>query len=405
MIIMQGMTDKFNEAHPDITLNWVTLEENILRERVTTDIATSGGQYDVVTIGNYEVPIWAAQGWLTPLDDLPDDYNVDDLLPAIRGGLTRTRTRSTPCRSTANRRSPCIAPTCLEKAGMEMPESPTWAFIGEAARAMTDRDAEINGICLRGKAGWGENMAFITALANSYGARWFDADWKPQLDSPEWKEAFNFYVDVMKDAGPAGRLVERLQREPDAVPAGQVRHVDGRQRRGGLRDRPGFDHRRQRRFRAVPDQGGRRQPRQLAVVVEPRDPGAARRTPTPPRPSSSWATSQDYADARRRQAGLGLGASGHPHLALREPDYQEVAPVRRASRSTAMQAADITNPSVQEVPYTGGQFVAIPEWQSIGTTVGQIFSAAVAGQILGRRRAGAGPVDRDPEMTRAGYIK
>ena len=87
MIRMQGLTCEFNEAHPDITVNWVTLEENILRERVTTDIATGGGQYDILTIGNYEVPIWGKQGWLVPLE-FDAAYDVDDLLPAIRGGLT-----------------------------------------------------------------------------------------------------------------------------------------------------------------------------------------------------------------------------------------------------------------------------------------------------------------------------
>ena len=57
MVRMQKLTDDFTKANPDITLNWVTLEENVLRERVTTDIATKGGQYDVMTIGTYEVPI------------------------------------------------------------------------------------------------------------------------------------------------------------------------------------------------------------------------------------------------------------------------------------------------------------------------------------------------------------
>ena len=86
MVRMQGLTADFTAANPDIELQWVTLEENILRERVTTDIATKGGQFDVMTIGTYEVPIWAKQGWLLPLDNLGADYDVDDLLPAIRGG-------------------------------------------------------------------------------------------------------------------------------------------------------------------------------------------------------------------------------------------------------------------------------------------------------------------------------
>ena len=87
MIRMQKMTDDFTKANPDISVEWVTLEENVLRQKVTTDIATKSGQYDVLTIGTYEVPIWAKKGWLVSLDDLGADYNVDDLLPAIRSGL------------------------------------------------------------------------------------------------------------------------------------------------------------------------------------------------------------------------------------------------------------------------------------------------------------------------------
>src|SRR6476660_1129785 len=88
MIRMQKLTDDFTKANPDIALQWVTLEENVLRQRVTTDIATKGGQFDVVTLGTYEVPIWAKQGWLVPLDNLGADYDVDDILPPIRAGLS-----------------------------------------------------------------------------------------------------------------------------------------------------------------------------------------------------------------------------------------------------------------------------------------------------------------------------
>ena len=202
MIRMQGLTSEFNAAHPDITVNWVTLEENILRERVTTDIATGGGQYDVMTIGNYEVPIWGKQGWLTPLA-FGDAYDVDDLLPAIRGGLTVDgNLYAAPFYGES---AMIMYRTDLfEAAGLTMPENPDWTFIADAARKTTDRANDINGICLRGKAGWGENMAFLTALDNSFGGKWFDESWAPQFDQPAWKESAQFYADLMKDAGPAG---------------------------------------------------------------------------------------------------------------------------------------------------------------------------------------------------------
>ncbi|MDP2734563.1 MAG: sugar ABC transporter substrate-binding protein, partial [Hoeflea sp.] len=203
MIRMQKLGDDFTAKNPDIELEWVTLEENILRQRVTTDIATKGGQYDVMTIGTYEVPIWGKQGWLVSLNDLPASYDVDDLLPAIRGGLTVDgELYAAPFYGESS--MVMYRTDLMEKAGMTMPEAPTWQFIREAAAAMTDKDAGVYGICLRGKAGWGENMAFLTATANSFGAKWFDMDWNAQFDSPEWKEALTFYIEMMNESGPPG---------------------------------------------------------------------------------------------------------------------------------------------------------------------------------------------------------
>src|SRR5258707_5665798 len=88
MIRMQGLTSEFTAKNPDITVKWVTLEENVLRQRVTTDIATKGGQFDILTIGTYEVPIWAKQKWLVPLDKLGTDYDLDELLPQIRAAVS-----------------------------------------------------------------------------------------------------------------------------------------------------------------------------------------------------------------------------------------------------------------------------------------------------------------------------
>ena len=123
----------------------------------------------------------------------------------------------------------------MDKAGLKMPDAPTWDFIRQAADKMTDRANGIYGICLRGKAGWGENMAFLTAMSNSFGARWFDEKWTPQFDQPEWKDDAAVLRRHDEGRRPRRRLLQRLQREPRAVPAGQVRHVDRRHRRRVLR--------------------------------------------------------------------------------------------------------------------------------------------------------------------------
>ncbi|MGL4236616.1 ABC transporter substrate-binding protein, partial [Tabrizicola sp.] len=203
MIRMQGLMDDFYAKNPDIKVEWVTLEENVLRQNVTTDIATQGGQYDVLTIGTYEVPIWGKQGWLVSLNDLPADYDIDDLLPAIRGGLTVDgNLMASPFYGESS--MVMYRKDLMEAAGMTMPEAPTWADIEKAAAAMTNKEAEVYGICLRGKAGWGENGAFLTAMSNSFGARWFDENWVPQFDQPEWKATLDFYLNLMNNYGPPG---------------------------------------------------------------------------------------------------------------------------------------------------------------------------------------------------------
>jgi len=101
---MQGLTDDFTAQNPDITVTWVTLEENVLRQKVTTDIATKAGQFDVLTIGTYEVPIWGKKGWLVPLDKLAADYDVDDLLPGDPRPACRWTGSSMPLPSMARAR-------------------------------------------------------------------------------------------------------------------------------------------------------------------------------------------------------------------------------------------------------------------------------------------------------------
>ena len=185
-----------------------------------------------MTIGTYEVPIWGKQGWLESLNDLPADYDIDDLLPAIRGGLTVD--------------GKLYGLALLRRIVLrELPQGPgrkgrhhhsgradLGRHQGRCCRDDRQAEAGIYGICLRGKAGWGENMAFLTSMANSYGARWFDENWDPQFDSPEWKAVLTDYVEHADQIRPARRVEQRLQRKPDAVAAGQVRHAHGRHRFG-----------------------------------------------------------------------------------------------------------------------------------------------------------------------------
>jgi len=401
MIRMQGLTGHFTDANPDIAVDWVTLEENVLRQRVTTDIATNGGQYDVMTIGTYEVPIWGKQGWLVSLNDLPASYDVDDLLPAIRGGLTVDgELYAAPFYGESS--MVMYRTDLMEAAGLEMPEAPTWDFIREAAIAMTDRDNEVYGACMRGKAGWGENMAFLTAMSNSFGARWFDMDWKPQFDSPEWKATLEFYLDLMEQAGPPGASGNGFNENLALFQTGKCgMWIDAtvaasfvtNPRDSQVADSVGFA--------LAPDNGlGKRGnwlwAWSLGIPAGTQKEEAAKKF-------VEWATSKEYLELVAAEEGWANVPPGTRTSLYQNPEYAKVPFAEMTLRS--INSADPQNPTVEPVPYVGVQFVAIPEFQGLGTAVGQQFSAALAGQISADEALAAAQNLATREMTRAGYIK
>ena len=375
MIRMQGLTDDFTEATGH-EVEWVTLEENVLRQRVTTDITTKGGQFDIMTIGMYETPIWAKNGWLVALDDLGEDYDVDDLLPAMRNGLSYDGTLyAAPFYGESS--MIMYRTDLMEAAGLEMPEAPTWEFIRDAAVAMTDKDNEIYGICLRGKAGWGENMAFLTAMSNSFGARWFDENWQAQFDSEAWNETLTFYLDMMDKAGPPGASNNGFNENLSlfqqgkcgmwidaTVAASFVTNPDD----STVADKVGFA--------LAPDTGKGKRGNwlwawALAIPAGTDNEGAAKEF-------IEWATSKAYIELVASEEGWANVPPGARVSLYENPNYKDIPFAEMTLKS--IQSADPIEPTVDPVPYQGVQFVAIPEFAGFATEVGQEFSAALAGQ-------------------------
>ena len=178
MINMQKVAEAYT-AETGVNLNWVALEEGVLREQVTSDTATGGGQYDIINIGMQEAPIWGAAGWIEP-PNFSADYDVDDILPAMRAGLSHNGTLyAAPFYGESS--MVMYRKDLADAAGVKIRDNDSWANVKGAAMAMHDPDNGVYGACLRGKPGWGDNGAFITTVANSFGARWFDENMKPQL--------------------------------------------------------------------------------------------------------------------------------------------------------------------------------------------------------------------------------
>lgn len=403
MIRMQKLASDFTTKNPDIQLEWVTLEENILRQRVTTDIATKGGQYDVVTVGNYEVPIWARQNWLRPLDALPADYDADDLLPAVRAALSVDgKLYAAPFYGES---AMVMYRTDLaEKAGVTLGDSPTWAQVLDAAEKMTDRDAGISGICLRGKAGWGENMALLTAMANSYGASWFDAEWKPQFDQPEWKEAATDYVNAITNYGPPGASSNGFNENLALFQQGKCGiWIDATVAASFVTDpeestvagKVGFAQFPNKE--GVDNHGNWLWSWNLGIPASTDAPEAAEKF-------VAWATSKDYTNLVATEEGWRAAPPGTRTSLYENADYKAEAPFADMTLMS-MNAATPDKPSVKDTPYTGGQFVAIPEFQAIGTAVGQQFSAAAAGQVSPDQALTQAQALATREMAKAGYPK
>ncbi|MDU9005137.1 ABC transporter substrate-binding protein [Sedimentitalea todarodis] len=399
MVRMQGLADEFTAANPDITLEWVTLEENVLRQRVTQDIAANGGQFDVMTIGTYEVPIWGAQDWLVSLNDLPAEWDADDILPAIRGGLTVDgELYAAPFYGESS--MVMYRTDLMEKAGLEMPEAPTWDFVKEAAAAMTDKENDIYGICLRGKAGWGENAAFLTAMSNSFGARWFDEDWTPQFDSEAWANTLNFYMDLLTNYGPPGASTNGFNENLSLFQQGKCgMWIDATVAASFVTNPTDSTVADKVGFALAPDNGLGKRGNWLWAwsLAIPAGSDAVDAAKT----FVAWATSKEYTALVAAKEGWANVPPGTRTSLYENPEYQKVP--FAAMTLNSINAADPANPTIDPVPYTGVQFVAIPEFAGIATQVGQEFSAALAGQQTveeALEKAQALTVD---EMEAAGY--
>ena len=401
MIEMQKLTPFFEKSYPDIKLKWVTLEEGVLRQRVTTDIATKGGQFDVMTIGMYETPIWAKKGWLNEIK--PDaKYDVDDLLPAMRNGLSLDgKLYAAPFYGESSMLM--YRKDLTDKAGVTFPERPTWDQVRDAAAKIHDPKAGVYGICLRGKPGWGDNMAFITTMVNSYGGQWFDMNWKPQLESKPWHDAITAYVDLLKKYGPPGSSANSfneilaLYNEGkcgmwiDATIAASF-ITDPKQSK--VADKVAFA---QGPYSVTQKGANWLWAWALAIPAGTKNADAAQKF-------INWATSKDYIALVAKEKGWGSIPTGTRKSTYANPEFLKAARFADAEKK-AIDSANPNDSTLTKSPYVGVQFAAIPEFQAIGIAVGQQMSAALAGKETVDQALKISQTAAEREMKKGGYYK
>ncbi|MFT5066816.1 MAG: sorbitol/mannitol transport system substrate-binding protein [Yoonia sp.] len=391
MINMQTVAEQYT-ADTGVELNWVSLEEGVLREQVTSDTATGGGQYDIINIGMQEAPIWGAAGWIEPLE-FGAEYDVEDILPAMRNGLSAEGVLyAAPFYGESS--MVMYRKDLTDAAGVTIADNDSWENITAAAAAMHDPANEVYGACLRGKPGWGDGMAFVTTVANSFGAAWFDADMRPTLDSPEWNAAVTMYVNLLTKYGPPGsegnsfNEILALYNEGkcglwiDATIAASFLEVDGVA------------------YAQSPNAGNPVGANWLwawAMAVPTGSPNSEAA-----HDFIEWATSKAYIEAVGNHPDFGWGSvpTGTRTSTYAIPEFLAAAPFAAAE----MAAIDSAAPEATDLkPYIGVQFVAIPEFPEVGTAVSQEIAAALSGAKSVTEALAAGQAAADAIMSEAGY--
>ncbi|MEP5759121.1 MAG: sugar ABC transporter substrate-binding protein [Litoreibacter sp.] len=399
MIEMQKLSPKFEEANPGITLNWVTLDEGTLRSRVTTDITTKGGQFDIMTIGMYEAPIWGERGWLEKLE-FSAEYDVEDILPAMRGGLSYDGDLyAAPFYGESSMimyRKDLVA-----AAGKTIEDNPSWDHIKDVAAAITDKENGVYGICLRGKPGWGDNMAFLTTMANSFGAQWFNEDWTPALDSAAWNDAVTLYKDLLDNYGPPGSEGNSFNEILALVNEGKCgMWIDATIAASFVSDPKQSKVADQMAFAQSPQKATTKGANwlwawSLAIPAGSKQGEDAKKF-------IEWATSKEYIELVGETNGWGSVPTGTRQSTYDNDKFKEAATFDEAELK-AILSANPEDSTLNPSPYVGVQFAAIPEFQAIGTTVGQQMTDVLAGNISVEEGLANAQAAADREMKKAGY--
>lgn len=401
MAVMQKLSAEYKKLNPDIEIEWRVTGEETLRKRLLGDLAINDGQYDVMTIGSYEAPIWAKRKWLSSVT-LDSAYDGDDLIKPVRDALSyEGELYALPFYAESS--MTYYNKDLFAGAGLSMPVAPNYEQIKSFAAKIHDPDNEIYGICLRGKGGWGSNMALVSTMVNTYGGRWFDEDWEPQIKTPEWRAALEMYVDLLSNYAHPDTAKYNFNENKNlfsegkcgiwidaTVAAGMV--FDPKQSK--VHDKVGFS------FAPVAQT-----PRgshwlwvwSLAVPTSSKNQKAAMDFMT-------WATSKKYIQLVADTKGWVAVPPGTRLSTYRSDDYKKAAPFSEFVLKV-IENANINKATRDPVPYAGIQVVAIPEFSAFGDYVGVEFQRVLDGKSTIDQALEKSNSFVMRQMRDAGYIK
>ncbi|MFE4410009.1 ABC transporter substrate-binding protein [Streptomyces sp. NPDC056821] len=378
MVELQKLTAAHFTKDTGIKVNFTVLPENDVRDKISQDFANQAGQYDVATLSNYEIPIYAKNGWLHPLDAYVDKdtaFDQADILPPMTRALTAQDGKLYGEPFYGESSFLMYRKDVLEKAGLTMPDKPTWKQVADLAAKIDG--SGMKGICLRGLPGWGEVMAPLTTVVNTFGGTWFDKDWTARLNSKEFKEATQFYVDLVRKHGEAGAaqsgyaecLNNMTQGKTamwyDATAGAGSLEADGSPVKGKIGYAPA----------PVEKTDGSGWLYTWAWGIQ-----KASKNSENAWKFISWASSKDYEKLAGEKAGWSNVPAGKRASTYDIPQYRKEAAAFADVTRDAIANAKPEDPGVQPRPAPGIQFVGIPEFTDLGTKVSQEISSAIAGR-------------------------
>ena len=368
----------FEKQNPGITVKFATYTEGDLRAAIEKDVSTHSNAFNVIMIGPYETPLFAKNGWLTNLSSTyinsDPSYDASDLLPSIAKALSYNG--SLYAAPFYGESSMLYYRTDLFKAaGLTMPAHPTWAQVAAFA-AKLNQPGKQSGICLRGLAGWGDNMASLDTVVNTFGGEWFNMNWQPQLTSPAFESATNFYVNLVRKYGEPGASADSFNQLLTLYGQGKcamwydatVAATSIATTYPSMAANTGYA------FAPVDKttSSGWLWTWSLGIPQGTTNAGAAWKF-------VSWATSKQYDSLVASKYGWAAVPPGTRTSLYANPSYLAAAKAFAPITIASIDGTDPDHPTVNPVPYVGIQYVDIPQFESLGVTVGQQIAGAIAG--------------------------
>jgi sorbitol/mannitol transport system substrate-binding protein len=368
----------FEKQNPGITVKFATYTEGDLRAAIEKNVATHSNAFNVIMIGPYEAPLFAKNGWLTNMSKqyIASDpgYDAADLLPPIAKSLSyKGDLYAVPFYGESSMMF--YNKTLFQQAGLTMPHNPTWSQI-EGFAAKLNQPGKVSGICLRGLAGWGDNMAALDTVVNTFGGQWFDMNWKPQLTSPAFVQATNFYVNLVRKYGEPGASNDSFNQLLTLYGQGKCAMWYDATVAATSIATTYPDVYKQTGYALAPvnktKSSGWLWTWSLGIPQGASDSGAAWKF-------VSWATSKQYDQLVAAKYGWSAVPPGTRTSLYDNPQYKAAAGPFAAITLESINSVDPEHPTLHPVPYVGIQYVDIPQFESLGLTVAQQIAGAIAG--------------------------